>query len=126
MRALLSVNGELIEGLEVSVFFPRRQAPFRRFALINLNKEIPLGKLSGLEAKILLVLILQAKPLALKHLAQLVGTPTSCAVRALNRLLDCHLVEKPDRGIYRASRDIVHYGKWAEEEGKPKETTQSR
>jgi len=112
MRTFLLSNGEVVENLEVCVIFPKKKAPFKRFALVNLSKEVPLGELSGLESKILLALILQAKPLALKDLAQLVGTPTSCAVRALNRLLDCHLVEKPDRGIYRASRGIVHYGKW--------------
>jgi predicted transcriptional regulator len=112
METIVSSNGHIIENLEVTVLFPRKRAPFSDFAMINLNRTLPIHELSGLEAKILLQLVFVAKPLRLKDLAQLVGTPTSCAARALSNLMSLALVEKPDRGIYRASKGLVHYGRW--------------
>jgi len=112
VKNLLSYNGEIIQNLEVVVFFPKKQAPFKEFAIVNLRTDLSVSELSGLDAKILLQLILSAKPMRLKDLAQLVGTPTSCASRSLRRLVDSRKVEKLGRGTYRASRNIVHYGSW--------------
>jgi len=114
MKNVVISDGEIIQNLDVLVYFPKKRAPFRRFAVINLGVELPVSELSGLEGRLLLQLIFSAKPLALKDLARIVGTPTSCAVRSLNRLISLQLVEKPDRGIYRASKSLVHYGKWKE------------
>ena len=116
MKNVVTLDGEIIQNLDVLVFFPKKRAPFLRFAVINVGRKLPVSELSGLEGKLLLQLIFFAKPLALKDLARIVGTPTSCAVRSLNRLISLGLVEKPDRGIYRASRDLVHYGRWPQKE----------
>jgi hypothetical protein len=112
MKNVLVYNGEIIQDLEVVVFFPKRQAPFRKFAIVNLGADLVVSKLSGLDAKILLQLVFCAKPMRLKDLAQLVGTPTSCASRSLKRLIELKKVEKLGRGTYRACRNLVHYGSW--------------
>jgi len=112
MKKLVSSDGKIIQNLEVAVFFPRKRAPFKQFAVLNLGRKLPVSKLSGLEAKILLQLVFSAKPITLKDLADIVGTPTSCASRAVKRLVELQTVEKLGRGIYQASRDLVHYGSW--------------
>jgi predicted transcriptional regulator len=116
MKNVLLYNGEIIQDLEVAVFYPRRRAPFRKFAIVNLDADLAVSKLSGLDAKILLQLVFCAKPMGLKDLAQLVGTPTSCASRSLKRLVELKKVEKLGRGTYQASRKIVHYGRWKDSE----------
>lgn len=109
------IDGEIIQQLEVAVIFPRKKAPFKRFALVNCGRKLPIAELSGLEAKLLLTLVFGANTFTLKDLAEIVGTPTSCAARSLRRLVDLTLVEKLGRGNYRASRFLVHYGKWKAE-----------
>jgi len=112
MKNALLIDGEIVKDITVSVAFPKRRAPFRHFALINCDAKLPIDALFGLDGKLLLALVFAAKPLKLKELSEIVGTPTSCAFRALRRLHHMQLVEKPGRGTYRASRSLVHYGRW--------------
>jgi len=112
MKNMLLLDGEIIQDITVSVAFPKKRAPFRHFALINCDAKLPIEALFGLDGKLLLALVFAAKPLTLKELSEIVDTPTSCAFRSLRRLNHMGLVEKPGRGIYRASRSLVHYGRW--------------
>jgi hypothetical protein len=112
----LLADGKPIKDVTVYVAFPRKQAPYGRFAIVNLKAAIDFKEISGQEAKFLLSLLLWEKHHArLKELALAVGTPTANARRALRRLVELKLVEQPDRGLYRCSRILRHFGRWKAE-----------
>ena len=113
----LLVDGKPVKDVTVYVAFPKRQAPYKRFALVNLAAKVNLNEIRGQEAKFLLSLIFSRKPcVGLKELALAVGIPTANARRALRRLVEIGLVEQPKRGLYRCSRSLRHFGAWMEEE----------
>jgi predicted transcriptional regulator len=113
----LLVDGKPVKDVTVYVAFPKRQAPYKRFAVVNLNAKVNLNEIRGQEAKFLLSLIFSRKPcVSLKELALAVGIPTANARRALRRLVEIGLVEQPKRGLYRCSRSLRHFGAWMEEE----------
>ena len=116
-RNNLLVDGKPVKDVTVYVAFPKRQAPYKRFAVVNLNAKVNLNEIRGQEAKFLLSLIFSRKPcVSLKELALAVGIPTANARRALRRLVEIGLVEQPKRGLYRCSRSLRHFGAWMEEE----------
>jgi predicted transcriptional regulator len=110
------VDGKPVKDVTVYVAFPKRQAPYKRFAVVNLNAKVNLNEIRGQEAKFLLSLIFSQKScVGLKELALAVGTPTANARRALRKLVELGLVEQPERGLYRCSRKLRYFGIWKEE-----------
>ena len=59
--------------------------------------------LTGVEAKVLLLLIGTGRTLWLRDIAAFTGTPKSCVGRSLRRLVDIGLVRKVNRGWYRST-----------------------
>jgi len=112
----LLVDGRPIKDITVYVSFPKRQAPYKWFALVNLSAKINLQEISGQGAKFLLYLIFSKKPsIRLKELALAFGVPKANARRALRQLVELGLVEQPERGLYRCARTLRHFGIWKSE-----------
>jgi len=59
--------------------------------------------LTGVEAKVLLLLIGTGRTLCLRDIAAFTGTHKPCVSRSLRRLADIGLVRKVDRGWYRST-----------------------
>jgi len=91
----------------------RRNAPYAKWALVNLEGPTTelIKTLNQTQGRILLALIFATKPLRLKDLAAIVGTPTSQACRAAKVLVEFGLVEKVD-GRYQVSTLIRWIGAW--------------
>ena len=115
MQNVMIANGRKVDEVTVYVAFPRKRAPFNRFALINLNCEVDLKTVSGLEAKVLFSLLFSPNGLRLKDLALSIGSYPSSTSRAIRGLLEKNLVERLDRGQYRVSRRLLHFGRWQED-----------
>jgi len=116
-RNNLLVDGKPVKDVTVYVAFPKRQAPYKRFAVVNLNAKLNLNEIRGQEAKFLLSLIFSRKScVGLKELALAVGIPTANARRALRRLVEIGLVEQPARGQYRCAKTLRYFGIWEEKE----------
>jgi len=114
MKNLMVANGQKVDDVTVYVAFPRRRAPFNRFALINLKCEVDLKAMSGIETKVLFSLLFSPNGLRLKDLALSIGSCPSSTSRAIRVLLEKGMVERLDRGQYRASRRLLHFGRWQE------------
>jgi len=116
-RNNLLVDGKPVKDVTVYVAFPKRQAPYKRFAVVNLGAKLNLNEIRGQEAKFLLSLIFsKTSCVGLKELALAVGIPTANARRALRRLVEIGLVEQPARGQYRCAKNLRYFGTWKEEE----------
>jgi hypothetical protein len=111
-------QGEPINGLQVTISYPRKRAPYARFKVINLNRELDFSSLTGLQAKVLLALLWAPTELETKEIAALVGCTTSAACRALASLTTRGLVTKVSRGQYQVNSSLAHFGRW-HVQGKP-------
>jgi hypothetical protein len=105
-------QGEPINGLQVTISYPRKRAPYARFKVINLNRELDFSSLTGLQAKVLLALLWAPTELETKEIAALVGSTTNAACRALSSLTTRGLVVKVSHGRYYVKSDLAHFGKW--------------
>lgn len=104
-------NGEILPAFAVGA---RKRAPYPEWAIINRRAASNAAQNNGLslDSKIVLALIGAAKPLPLKGLAAIVGTPTSSARRTLKRLVDAGLVYQPERGRYCIAPALAWAGSW--------------
>jgi len=105
-------EGERITGLDVTISYARKRAPYKRFKLLNLNREVPLTSLTGLQAKVLLVLLFSQTALTTKEIAALVKATSAATCRALTGLAVQGLVVKVSRGVYQVNPDLAYYGRW--------------
>jgi hypothetical protein len=105
-------EGKPVRDLRVTIAYARKRAPFRRFKLLSLDREVELATLTGLQAKILLALLFSPSPLCVKEIAALAGCTTSAACRALTGLAIQGLVVKVSRGLYNVKSDLAHFGSW--------------
>ena len=111
-------EGKPVRDLRVTIAFAKKHAPFKRFKLLSLDRKVDVAGLTGLQAKVLLVLLFSPMPLATKEIAALVGSTTNAACRALSSLTTRGLVAKVSRGQYQVNPSLAHFGRW-HVQGKP-------
>jgi hypothetical protein len=105
-------EGKPVRDLRVTIAFAKKHAPFKHFKLLSLDRKVDVAGLTGLQAKVLLVLLFSPMPLATKEIAALVGSTTNAACRALSSLTTQGLVVKVSHGLYYVKSDLAHFGKW--------------
>jgi len=105
-------EGKPVRDLRVTIAFAKKQAPFKHFKLLSLDRKVDVAGLTGLQAKALLALLFSPVPKTTKEIAALVGSTTNAACRALSSLTTRGLVVKVSHGLYYVKSDLAHYGKW--------------
>jgi hypothetical protein len=105
-------EGKPLRDLRVTIAYARKRAPFKRFKLLSLDREVELAGLTGLQAKVLLALLFSPAPLSTKEIAASVQATKAATCRALTGLAIQGLVVKVSRGLYGVKSDLAHYGRW--------------